>query len=130
MKKFKIIYVIVIILNLILVFTKGFPANMIIYSYIDRRTDGFQGNVSLSVINCIIIAITIILTIATTLNKDNKINIKWLFCLATILIALFVPIGIHHYSGGFWGKIDEENMYLWNVGFYLNRFVFTIETRL
>ncbi len=37
MKKFKIIYLIVIILNLILVFTKGFPANMIIYSYIDTN---------------------------------------------------------------------------------------------
>ena len=75
MKRFKMFYVIVMILNLILVFTKGFSANLIIYSYNDGIIDGFQGDISLSIINCFIIAIIIITTIITTLNKNNKINI-------------------------------------------------------
>ena len=119
MKRFKMFYVIVMILNLILVFTKGFSANLIIYSYNDGMIDGFQGDISLSIINCLIIAIIIITTIITTLNKNNKINIKWLFCLVTIVIALFIPIGIHSYSGGIAGIIDEDNMYIWNIAFYL-----------
>lgn len=119
MKRFKMIYVIVMILDLILVFTKGFSANRIIYSYKDGYKDGFQGNVLLSIINCLIIAIIIISTIITTLDKNNKINFKWIFCLITIMIALFIPIGIHSYSGGIAGIIDEDNMYIWNIVFYL-----------
>ena len=121
MKRFKMLYVIVMILNLILVFTKGFSANLIIYSYNDVNKgiiDGFQGDISLSIINCLISAIIIITTIITTLNKNNKINIKWLFCLVTIVIALFIPIGIHSYSGGIAGIIDEDNIYIWNIVFY------------
>ena len=67
----------------------------------------------------IIIAIIIISTIITTLDKSNKINFKWLFCLITIMIALCIPIGIHSYSGGIAGIIDEDNMYIWNIVFYL-----------
>ena len=122
MKRFKMFYVVVVILNLILVFTKGFSANMLIYSYNDANKgirDGFQGDVSLSIINCFIIAIIIILTIVTTLNKNNKVKVKWLFGLVTIIFALFIPIGIHSYSGGIAGIIDEDNMYIWNIAFYL-----------
>ena len=45
MDKFKIFYVIVIILSIIMVLTKGFDGNMIIFSYIDADIglfDGFQ----------------------------------------------------------------------------------------
>ena len=124
MKRFKMFYVIVMILNLILVFTKGFSANLLIYSYNDANKgirDGFQGDVSLSIINCFIIAIIIILTIITTLNKNNKIKVKWLFGLVTIIFALFIPIGVHSYSGGIAGIIADDNMYLWNISSYLTR---------
>ena len=107
-----------------MVFTKGFPANMLIYSYNDANKgirDGFQGDVSLSIINCFIIAIIIILTIVTTLNKNNKVKVKWLFGLVTIIFALFIPIGIHSYSGGFAGIVAEDNMYLWNISSHLVR---------
>ena len=124
MKRFKMFYVVVVILNLILVFTKGFSANMLIYSYNYANKgiiDGFQGDVSLSIINCFIIAIIIILTIASTLNKNNKVKVKWLFSLVTIIFALFIPIGIHSYSGGFAGIVADDNMYLWNIVFYLDK---------
>ena len=119
MKRFKMFYVITTILNIILAFTKGFSANMPIHSYSDGMIDGFQGNVSLSFFNCLIIVIIIILTVVVTLNKNNDINKKWLFCLVTILSALCIPIGVHSYSGGFAGIVDENAMYLWNIGFYL-----------
>lgn len=124
MKRFKMFYVVVVILNLILIFTKGFSANMLIYSYNDANKgirDGFQGDVSLSIINCFIIAIIIILTMASTLNKNNKVKVKWLFNLVTIIFALFIPIGIHSYSGGFAGIVADDNMYLWNIVFYLDK---------
>ena len=124
MKRFKMFYVVVVILNLILVFTKGFSANMLIYSYNDANKgirDGFQGDVSLSIINCFIIAIIIILTMASTLNKNNKVKVKWLFSLVTIIFALFIPIGIHSYSGGIAGIVADDNMYLWNIVFYLDK---------
>lgn len=124
MDKFKIFYVIVIILSIIMVLTKGFDGNMIIYSYNDTDIgiiDGFQGNVFLSILNCFVVAIIIILTIIMTFNKNNKINIKWLLFVLTILLALSIPIGIDSYSGGIAGIIDEKNIYLWNIAFYLIR---------
>lgn len=124
MDKFKIFYVIVIILSIIMVLTKGFDGNMIIYSYNDADIgiiDGFQENVFLSILNCFVVAIIIILTIIMTFNKNNKINIKWLLFVLTILLALSIPIGIDSYSGGFAGIIDEKNIYLWNIAFYLIR---------
>ena len=124
MYKFKIFYVIVIIINIIMIFTKGFDGNVIIHSYNDADVgiiDGFQGNVWLSIINCFVVAIIIISTIIMTINKNNKINIKWILFVTTILLALFIPIGIHSYSGGIAGITDERNIYLWNIAFYLNR---------
>lgn len=124
MDKFKIFYVIVIILSIIMVLTKGFDGNMIIYSYNDADIgiiDGFQENVFLSILNCFVVAIIIILTIIMTFNKNNKINIKWLLFVLTILLALSIPIGIDSYSGGIAGIIDEKNIYLWNIAFYLIR---------
>lgn len=124
MKKYRIFYVIAMIINLVLALTKGFSAKIIIYSYDDRAKgiiDGFQGNVLLSILNCFMIAVIIILTIATTINRNNKMKLKWLFCFATIMTALCIPIGMHSYSGGFAGIIDEDNMYLWNIVFYLDK---------
>lgn len=124
MYKFKIFYVIVIIINIIMIFTKGFDGNVIIHSYNDADVgiiDGFQGNVCLSIINCFVVAIIIISTIIMTINRNNKMNIKWILFVTTILLALFIPIGIHSYSGGIAGITDERNIYLWNIAFYLNR---------
>ena len=123
MYKYKIFYVIAIIISIIMILTKGFDANMMIYSYNDIDLgiiDGFQGNVSLSIVNCFVIAIIIILTIIMTVIKNNKINLKWPLFITIILLALCIPIGIDSYSGGIAGIIDEQNIYLWNIVYYLN----------
>ena len=125
MKRFKIFYAIVIIISIVMIFTKGFDANVFIFSYDDADSgivDGFQGDVWLSIINCFIIAIIIILTIFITFNKNNKINIKWILCIATILLALYIHIGIDFYSGGMAGILDgKEHIFLWDLVFYINR---------
>ena len=124
MNKFKVFYVVVIILSIIMILTKGFSGNIIVYSYNDADigiVDGFQGNVFLSTLNCIIIAIIMILTIIMTFNKKNKINKKLLLFVLIILLSLCIPIGIHSYSGGFAGTINEDNLYLWNIPRYLVR---------
>lgn len=123
MYKYKIFYVIAIIISIIMILTKGFDANMMIYSYNDIDLgiiDGFQGNVSLSIVNCFVIAIIIILTIIMTVIKNNKINLKWPLFITIILLALCIPIGIDSYSGGIAGIINEQNIYLWNIVYYLN----------
>ncbi len=121
MKKYIFFYVIAMIIDLVLALTKGFSANIIIHSYNDKYIARCHGDVLLSIINCFIIAIILILNITVTLNKNNKIKIKWLFCFVTIMTALCVPIGIHSYSGGIAGIIDEDHMYLWNIVFYLDK---------
>ena len=122
MNKFKIFYIIIIAFSIIMIFTNGFSGNVVIYSYNDVDLgiiDGFQGNIVLSMINCIIIAIIMILTMIITLNKKNKISKKWLLCLLTIILSICIPIGSHSYSGGIAGIMGEDNIYLWNIIFYL-----------
>ena len=56
MKKYWIFYIIVAILTITMIVTKGFPSNLLMYSYNDVESgiiDGFQGEVSLSQINII-----------------------------------------------------------------------------
>lgn len=116
MNKFKIYYIIVIILSILMIFTKGFHGNMIIYSYNDADLgiiDGFAGDIFLSIINCFIITVIIISSIIVTINKNNKTNKKWLLFALIILLSLCIPIGIHHYSGGFDGRINEQYIFLW-----------------
>lgn len=124
MNRFKLFYVIIIILSLIMIFTKGFYGSIIVNSYDDINRgiiDGFQGNVFLSIINCSVIAIITILTLIITFNKNNKINIKWLVFVVIILLVLCIPIGTHHYSGGIAGIIGENSIYLWDIITYLVR---------
>lgn len=124
MNKFKVFYVVVIILSIVIILTEGFPANIIIDSYDDYDLgiiDGFQGYISLSITNCCIMAIIIILTAIITFNKKNKINKKILVFILIILLSFGIPIGTHFYSGGIAGTINKDNMYLWNISIYLMR---------
>ena len=122
MNKFKIFYIIMIIISIIMIFTKSFYGNVIIYSYNDADNgiiDGFQGNVFLSIINCFIIAIIMILTLIMTFNKKNNIHVKWLWFVIIILLSVCIPIGVDSYSGGVAGIVAEKNLYLWNLLIYL-----------
>lgn len=122
MNNFKTFYIIIIILSIIMIFTKGFSGNIIICSYNDADKgiiDGFQGDVSLSIINCFIISVIFILTTIITFIRDNKINIKWLLFVIIILLLFNIPIGTDFYSGGIAGIIGEKSVYIWNLLSYM-----------
>ena len=62
MKKFKILYMLIFIFIAIMILTDGVPGNLNIYSYNYADygwTDGLQGNLYLSIINCFVILIII-----------------------------------------------------------------------
>ena len=78
MKKYWIFYIIVAILTITMIVTKGFPSNLLMYSYNDAESgiiDGFQGEVSLSQINIIYVSFFTLLTILVTISKKNKIKL-------------------------------------------------------
>ena len=77
MKKYWIFYIIVAILTIAMIVTKGFPSNLLMYSYNDAESgiiDGFQGEVSLSQINIIYVSFFTLLTILVTISKKNKLK--------------------------------------------------------
>ena len=78
MKKYWIFYIIVAILTITMIVTKGFPSNLLMYSYNDVESgiiDGFQGEVSLSQINIIYVSFFTLLTILVTISIKNKIKL-------------------------------------------------------
>lgn len=122
--KFKMFYVVVIILSLIMILTKGFSGNIIIYSYNDADIgiiDGFVGEIKLSILNCFVIVTIVILTIILTFNKKNGLNKKILLLILIILLSSLIPIGTHSYSGGLAGTINVDNISLWNIPIHLVR---------
>ena len=119
MNKFKIFYLIIIILCIIMIFTKGFNINITAFSYgnVPFAYDGYSGHLSLLIVNIIIVSMIIISTIVITLLKSNKLKGKWLLFASIIILLLFVPIATNYYSGGITGKKVENNEYLWSIFF-------------
>ena len=97
MKKFKIYYIIVFLLSLILAISKGFNFSLLITSYSDKNIDGNQGTLYVLLINLIIVSLIWIVSFIVTLIKKNKINYKWLLFIGLILLTLFIPVSINSY---------------------------------
>lgn len=66
--------------------------------------DGFEGTTSVSIVNCVGIAVITILTIIITFNKNNKVRGKWLYLIIIYFLLLNTIIGVHSYSGGGIGR--------------------------
>lgn len=125
MKKYWIFYIIVAILTITMIVTKGFPSNLLMYSYNDAESgiiDGFQGEVSLSQINIIYVSFFTLLTILVTISKKNKLKLKWLFMCIIICLMFLVRLGIDSYSGGIAGILGDQGIYLWNIWTYISNF--------
>ena len=108
-----------------MIVTKGFPSNLLMYSYNDVESgiiDGFQGEVSLSQINIIYVSFFTLLTILVTISKKNKIKLKWLFMCIVICLMFLVRLGIDSYSGGIAGILGDQGIYLWNIWTYISNF--------
>lgn len=111
MKKFKLFYILTIIISVVMIFTKGFEGNIVIQSYSMNMADGFSGKILLSPINSIIFGFIIGLTILFTVNKENETKFKWLLLIVIIvLLLLFFPVAIDSGSGGIAGISYESNV--------------------
>lgn len=55
-----------------------------------------------------------------TLNKKNKIKIKWVLSIITLILVLLIPFANTTISGGNDGNIYIEYKYLWNIVSLLN----------
>lgn len=122
MKKFKILYMLIFIFIAIMILTDGVPGNLNIYSYNYADygwTDGLQGNLYLSIINCFVILIIIMFMTLLTFNRKNKTKNKIIVFLGFIILALLIPIGKDSYSGGIEGLKGENDLFLWNLPFYI-----------
>ena len=128
MKKFEIFYVIIIIICIIMIWTKGFDWSIGINSE-ENGPEGIQFVVHdfitsreyLLIGNCIISSIIIISMIFMTLNKNNKIKIKWVLFIIITMSVLFIPLGENITSGGLYGITNQEYRYLWNISSLFNR---------
>ena len=111
MKKYKIIYVIIYLLLLVLVFTKGINIGVEGNSYDDYRDkgiiDGFSGSNTFLIYNFIIIICTFIVSLIITIIKNNKTKYKSFIFAGIIILLLIIPTSIEYRSGGIAG-INEE----------------------
>ncbi|MBR3049365.1 MAG: hypothetical protein IKG58_02240 [Bacilli bacterium] len=108
MKKFKIYYIIVFLLSLILAISKGFNFSLLITSYSDKNIDGNQGTLYVLLINLIIVSLIWIVSFIVTLIKKNKINYKWLLFIGLILLTLFIPVSINSYYAKVEGVLNKD----------------------
>ena len=104
MKKYKIIYVIIYLLLLVLIFTKGINIGIEGNSYNDYRDkgiiDGFSGSSIFLIYNFIIIITVFLVSLIITIVSSNKIKYKrWIF-IGILFLLLFIPTYIEHRSGG------------------------------
>lgn len=123
MKKFKFFYAIIISLTLMLALVRFLGPCIPICIRDAAKSDvfdGFKEYINLSIINTIFITIVLILNFVITLNKENKLNIKWLLFAIILLELMFVPIGAELLRGGFAGVNEEGDLlYLSNIIFYI-----------
>jgi len=122
MKKFKIFYIIISIITIAMIITKGFSSTVYIPLYNDSdfgMTGGFQKDLYLSMINAAIVLVIIILLIIVTINKNNNIRNKWLLLIGLIFLSMFIPIGIYSCSSGYNGIVADKNVSVLNIGYYL-----------
>lgn len=111
MKKYKIIYVIIYLLLIILVFTKGINIGIKGNSYNDYYDkgiiDGFSGSSIFLVYNFFIIICIFVVSLIITIIKSNKVKYKSFILVGIVILLLLIPTSIEHRSGGIVG-INQE----------------------
>lgn len=117
-----ILYMIILVVTITMLFINGNYTNIDFLRYSDKEIiDGYQGVVSISIINCLILISIWIITIILTIYKHNSLKLKWLCAITIILISLFINIGTDSYSGGVSGTNAKKNVRLVDLFSYINR---------
>ena len=114
MKKYKIIYVILFILLLSLICTKGITSGIETSSYGGGQLiiDGFCGNIILLIYNLILLICILSVSIAITFKKSNNIKYKIPILILIILLGLLIPVTQENRTGGVAG-IHEKNILMY-----------------
>ena len=103
MKKYKIIYIVLILICIVMIVTKGITVGTTIKEFGSQEManiDGDYGYIDIFIFNiCILLAILII-SVCVTFNKKNTINLKYAILLCVFILLLWIPIGIQYNMGG------------------------------
>lgn len=123
MKKYKIMYVILFILLLSLICTKGITIGIETSSYGGEQLvmDGFYGNTILLIYNLVWIICILSVSIIITFKKSNNNKFKIPILILIILLVLLIPIVQENRSGGFAGIHEKEYFNILNIKIYTER---------
>ena len=121
MKKYKIIYIVLILICIVMIVTKGITVGTTIKKFGSQEManiDGDYGYIDIFIFNiCILLAIFIV-SVCVTFNKKNNIKFKYIILLLVFILLLWLPIGMQHNMGGSQLILGREtyisliNMYL------------------
>ena len=123
MKKYKIIYVILFILLLSLICTKGITIGIETSSYGGEQLimDGFYGSTILLIYNLILLICILIVSIVITFKKINNTKYKIPILILIVLLALLIPITQENRSGGFAGIHEKKYFNVLNIKIYTEK---------
>lgn len=123
MKKYKIIYVILFILLLSLICTKGITIGIETSSYGGEQLimDGFYGSTILLIYNLILLICILIVSIVITFKKSNNTKYKIPILILIVLLALLIPITQENRSGGFAGIHEKKYFNVLNIKIYTEK---------
>ena len=123
MKKYKIIYVILFILLLSLICTKGITSGIETSSYGGEQLimDGFYGSTILLIHNLILLICILSVSIVITFKKSNSTKYKIPILILIILLVLLIPITQENRSGGFAGIHEEKYFNVLNIKIYTEK---------
>ena len=108
MKKYRIIYVIMYLILLVLIFTKGIDIGFELYSHSDKYViDGFNETNIVLIFNFSIIVAILIASLIITFSKNNIIKYKGIIIGILIILVLFIPVFVEHITGGEMGANKE-----------------------
>lgn len=123
MKKYKIIYVILFILLLSLICTKGITSGIETSSYGGGQLiiDGFYGNIILLIYNLILLICILSVSIAITFKKSNNIKYKIPILILIILLGLLIPVTQENRTGGVAGIHEKKYFNVLNIKIYTEK---------
>ena len=115
MKKYIITYVAMLLVAILLIYTKGIPWMKKVAYVRTHSFDGFSHTFYLLPGNVVIAVVCLLILIIITVRSSNKVPMKWIILLGIINVFLHVSYVYVVPSGGFIGKTLEGSYY--NLGY-------------
>ena len=103
MKKYKIIYIVLILICIVMIVTKGITVGTTIKKFGSQEManiDGDYGYIDIFIFNICILLTIFIVSVCATFNKKNAIKFKYVILLGIFILLLWIPVGIQYNLGG------------------------------